>query len=154
MLGLGLNMNSASTQEAGSVQRSSSTAWTITTVGSLTTPTASTSGGANAVSVYVYIDNANDWTGDASDYTISNFQVTNDTTGQTSSLSATLADTGLILTIRTMKLATVNVTSGSGISAAHNGTGNNSFTFSFDITQAGYETASLSKTVSLADVTK
>lgn len=157
MLGLGSGIVTSPTNDGARVHKNATPAgidWTITVIGGITTPQASTSGGSNAVSVYFYMDEANDWTGSLGSYTISNYQVTNNTTGQTSSLSSSLIDLGQIITVHTIRVGLHNVASNSGIAAAHNGSGSNSFTFSFDVDQPGYNTASVSATVSLTDVTK
>lgn len=157
MLGLGSGILTTPTNDGARVQKNAAPAgtdWTVTVLGGITTPMASTSGGSNAVSVFFYMDETNDWTGNISDYTASNYQVTNNTTGQTSSLSPSLVDSGQVITVHGVRVGLQNVASNSGIAAAHNGSGSNSFTFSFDIDQSGYNTASVSVTVSLTNTTK
>lgn len=157
MLGLGSGIVTSPTNDGARVQKNAAPAgidWTVTVLGGITTPMASASGGSNAVNVYFYMDEANDWTGSLGSYTVSNYQVTNNTTGQTSSLSSNLVDVGQVITVHGVRVGLHNIASNSGIAAAHNGSGSNSFTFSFDVDQAGYNTASVSTTVSLTDVTK
>lgn len=157
MLGLGSGIVTSPTNDGARVHKNATPAgidWTVTVLGGITTPQASTSGGSNAVSVYFYMDQANDWTGSLGSYTVSNYQVTNNTTGQTSSLTTSLLDLGQIVTVHGIRVGIQSVASNSGLAAAHNGSGSNSFTFSFDVDQAGYNTASVSVTVSLTNVTK
>ena len=77
MLGLGLNINSVSTESSSIARGVSLTAWTETAVGAVTTPAITVSGDARASLISLFIDESADWSGNLGDYSLVNASVIN-----------------------------------------------------------------------------
>lgn len=83
MLGLGLNINSISTESSSINRGAPLTSWTNTTVGSFTSPAISLSGSSSQTVISLFIDQSNDWSGSVSDYTLTDTTVNNTSDGVT-----------------------------------------------------------------------
>ena len=139
MLGIGFNLSSSLSSEAGVARESGGTDWTATTVGSVTTPEASLSGTLRSTSLGVFIDNANDWTGTLADYNIESlvvYNVTDDVTNNQGNLKFNV-DGGLLVTLRILQKTGFNleslVSAGSG----------DTIRFTFNLTLDGYNDVEL-----------
>jgi|TARA_B100000035_G_C20722416_1_gene431793 hypothetical protein len=135
MLGLGL--------DRGLQKKAKSlTQWTATTVGPLTSPTLSLSGAQRNTIVTVYIDNANDWTGTLSDYTMTNFTIVNETDSVTHNQgSDTFASNTTLLTLRALQKTGYNLQTLVGAGSGK------TIRFTFDLTLSGYEDVTLTSTI-------
>lgn len=124
--------------------------YTTTTFGAITTPDFTLQTPLNGVPFYFWVDLANDWTGDSSDYTVSNLVITNTTTSGVDNVGAvTGSGGGTIATLRFIGLGTYNLTGAGGSPAGHNGGGNNTFRFTGTVHQAGYEDAAFDETITI-----
>ena len=114
MLGLGVSLTSATTAESSQGARiPSSTDWTVTTLGAITTPQASLFGTIRSSQLTVYIDDSNDWTGTLSDYDIKNlviYNVTDDETSNQGNLKFNV-DGGSVLTLHSISKTGFNLES-------------------------------------------
>ena len=140
MLGLGLIINSSST-ESSSVNRGLSlTSWTETTIGAATTPAISVSGNARASLITLMIDAAADWSGNLGDYSLANVSVTNlgtsnGLTGQTYTFSTDLGTIagGRFITTAPQAFNNSPVSAGPG----------QTIRITADLTRSGYEVKSI-----------
>ena len=116
--------------------------WTTTSNFGITTPHLVLTGARRNVVINVYIDNANDWTGDIDDYDIRNFTIVNETDSVTHNHGDHKFSTHTSLAgFRVLQEAGYNteslVSAGSG----------DTIRFRFDLTLDGYEDVSLTNTI-------
>ena len=102
--------------------------FTETVLGGITTLMIASSGTSNAFRCYVYLSNTD--YDSTKTYELVGVTITNKTTGGIYRLgNVTLTNPSLVMGVRTFQTGTYNVTSSSGNGAAHNGSGNNTYTF-------------------------
>jgi len=124
--------------------------YTVTTFGAITSPDFTLQSPLNGIIFYFWVDLANDWTGDSTDYTISDLVITNTTTGGVDNVGAvTGSGGGEIATLRYIGLGTYNMTGAGGSPAGHNAGGNNTFRFTGTVQQAGYEAVAFDESVTI-----
>ena len=135
MLGLGLDRSQ-------SLPVTSLTEWTAYTFGGITTPHLVVTGARRNTTISIYIDNANDWTGTLSDYTMTNFTIVNETDSVTHNHAddQPTSHTSLV-GFRVLQKAGYNLES--LVSAGAGDT----IRFTFDLTLDGYEDVTLTNTI-------
>ena len=135
MLGLGKGLPRADFYVAGSGND-----WTVTAG---TTPSIALSGAVRATLITLAIDNANDWTGTLSDYSLTDTVVTNETDGTSSNIGLVnfTADLGAVGGIRFIQTSQKNFQSlvGAGSGETIRVTG--------DLTLDGYASVELTNTI-------
>jgi len=82
MLGLGTTIRLNA--QSAAYGRSPATAWTETSHSSGTTPNMTASGSPTTTVIKLFIDDTNDWSGDATDYSLTSVEVNNTTSGASS----------------------------------------------------------------------
>ncbi len=142
MLGLGLIINSVST-ESSSVNRGVSlTSWSQITIGASTTPAISLTGAVRTTVITLIIDDSSDYNGTVGDYSIANATVTNQSNGQSASNQTFTfsADAGVILGGRFLTTGNNNFQSLVGAAIGH------TVVVTGDLTFSGYESPQLTAT--------
>lgn len=134
MLGLGVSLTSATAAESSQGARLPAplTDWTVTTLGSITTPMATLDGTLRASNVGAWFDEANDWTGTLADYDgvgLVIYNVTDDITHNYGNFKFNV-NGGALITVHLIQLSGVNVQS--LVSAAAGKTVRVTFTLSLD----------------------
>ncbi len=139
MLGLGLIINSVSS-ESSSVNRGVSlTAWSQISIGAATTPTFSLTGAVRTTVITLLIDDSSDYNGTVGDYSLTNATVTNQTNGQSASNQTFTFSSDLGAVIGGRFLATGNNDFQSLVGAASGHT----VVVTGDLTFSGYESPQL-----------
>ena len=124
--------------------------YTVTTFGAITTPDTTVQTPLNAIPLYFWVDNATDWTGSSSDYTVDSLVITNTTTGGVDTVGAvTGSGGGTVATLQFIGMGVYNLTNAGGSPAAHNAGGNNTFRFQGTIQQAGYVDVAFDESITI-----
>ena len=116
--------------------------WASTTVGAITTPAISVSGTSRATVIVLYIDNAADWNGDATTYSLNSADVVNETVAASATVNIAFAnDLGTIGALRAISTANQNWLSLVG------GSSGETVSITGDLTHTGYESVELTGSV-------
>lgn len=144
-IGLGQSISStdisANVAAESSGSRSSGTAWTETAAGIYTTPTIALSGAIRATAVSLWVDENNDWSGTAGDYSLEDATILNVTdggslTGQTITFPSVVGTVGgaKVLISANINMQSSPVSGGSGDTIRVTG----------NLTRSGYQTIEIS----------
>ena len=122
------------------VPQQSDTDWTVTAG---TTPSIALSGAVRATLITLAIDNANDWTGTLSDYSLTDTVVTNETDGTSSNIGLVnfTADLGAVGGIRFIQTSQKNFQSLVGAASGK------TIRVTGDLTLDGYASVELTNTI-------
>ena len=116
--------------------------WTATEVGAITTPALSVSGTGRATVIVLYIDNANDWNGDATSYSLNSADVVNETVAASATVNISFAvDLGTIGALRAISTTNQNWL------ALVGGSSGETVSITGDLTHTGYESPELAGSV-------
>ena len=144
-IGLGQSISStdisANVAAESSGARSSGTAWTETTAGIYTTPAIAMSVAIRATAVSLWIDESNDWSGSAGDYSLEDVTILNVTDGG-SKTNQTITFPSVLGTISGAKVifsANINLQS----SPVSGGSGD-TIRITRNLTRSGYQTIEIS----------
>ncbi len=139
MLGLGLIINSVSTESSSANRGVSLTSWSQITVGASTTPSFSLTGAVTTTVLTLVIDDSSDYNGTVGDYSITNATVTNQSNGQSASKQTFTfsVDVGAIAGGRFLATGNNNFQSLVGAASGH------TVVVTGDLTFSGYESPEL-----------
>lgn len=139
MLGLGLIINSVSTESSSANRGVSLTSWSQITVGASTTPSFSLTGAVTTTVLTLVIDDSSDYNGTVGDYSITNATVTNQSNGQSASNQTFTfsVDVGAIAGGRFLATGNNNFQSLVGAASGH------TVVVTGDLTFSGYESPEL-----------
>jgi len=144
MIGLGMSLSQGGASESAAIAGRSSggTSWTATTVGAITTPAISVSGTSRATVIVLYIDNAADWNGDATSYSLNLADVVNETVAASATVNIAFAnDLGTIGALRAISTTNQNWLSLVG------GSSGETVSITGNLTHTGYESVELTGSV-------
>lgn len=144
MIGLGMSLSQGGASESAAIAGRSSggTSWTATTVGGITTPAISVSGTSRATVIVLYIDNAADWNGDATSYSLNLADVVNETVAASATVNIAFAnDLGTIGALRAISTTNQNWLSLVG------GSSGETVSITGNLTHTGYESVELTGSV-------
>ena len=144
MIGLGMSLSQGGASESAAIAGRSSggTSWTATTVGGITTPAISVSGTSRATVIVLYIDNAADWNGDATSYSLNSADVVNETVAASATVNIAFAnDLGTIGALRAISTTNQNWLSLVG------GSSGETVSITGNLTHTGYESVELTGSV-------
>lgn len=142
MLGLGLIINSVSTESSSVARGVSLTAWSNISVGGATTPSFTLTGAVRTTVLTLVIDDSSDYNGTVGDYSITNATVTNQSNGQSASNQTFTfsADLGAIVGGRFLATGNNDFQSLVGAASGH------TVVVTGDLTFSGYESPELTAT--------